>query len=284
MALSFAQTAEILSAKQQRYRRAKDTTKLVLEPCMSLVNELTALNLSFERYKQPWHLQELRSVLEVVQEDLRFQPMPAYWGLRKFADLGEVLTEEDAGKVVEDVQDLWKDVAVTVPALLKLKEGLVAGQTFLSFRYLRGFIAQGCFALTKAETKGKTPDLVKLTKNALEDAERFIGPVESTPSIVTDNEGALLTAITAKVTEIKEAGKRFDLGVKQIAGDAGPDATLVDIWGKYADALDTDSAKKAFFEAVRYLASEVRTREEGLYGMVLDLSKVLDEMKLIKDD
>jgi len=54
--------------------------------------------------------------------------------------------------------------------------------------------------------------------------------------------------------------------------------------GKYADGLDTDSAKKAFFEAVRYLASEVRTREEGLYGMVLDLSKVLDELKLIKDD
>ncbi len=49
-------------------------------------------------------------------------PMPAYWGLTKFADLGEVeLTEEDAEKVVEDVQELWKDVAVTVPAVLKLK-------------------------------------------------------------------------------------------------------------------------------------------------------------------
>ena len=50
-------------------------------------------------------------------------PMPAYWGLTKFADLGEVeLTEEDAEKMVEDVQDLWKDVAdVTVPAILKLK-------------------------------------------------------------------------------------------------------------------------------------------------------------------
>lgn len=31
---------------------------------MSIVNELTALNLSYERYKHPWHLQELRSVLE----------------------------------------------------------------------------------------------------------------------------------------------------------------------------------------------------------------------------
>ncbi len=121
VALSFAQTAEIPSAKQQRYRRAKDITKLVLEPGMSFINELVALTLSFERYRQPWHLQELRSVLEVVQEDIRFQPMPAYWGLRKFADLGEVLTEEDAEKVVEDVQDLWKDVAVTVSAVLKLK-------------------------------------------------------------------------------------------------------------------------------------------------------------------
>lgn len=149
---------------------------------------------------------------------------------------------------------------------------------------MRGFIAEGCFALTKAEGKGKTPNLVDLTKNTLQRTERVMGPVESTPSIVTDNEGALLAAITAKVTEIKEAGKRFGLGIKQSAGDAGPDATLVDIWAKYANALDTDSAKKAFFEAVRYLASEVRTREEGLYGMVMDLSKVLDEMKLIKED
>lgn len=63
---------------------------------------------------------------------------------------------------------------MTVPAVLKLKEGLIAGHNFLSFRYLRGFIAQGCFALTKAETKGKTPDLVKLTKNTLEHTERIM--------------------------------------------------------------------------------------------------------------
>lgn len=128
MAVSFAQTAEIPSEKQQRYKRAKDTTKLVLEPGMSLVNELATLSLSYDRYRQPWHLKELRSVLEEVQEDLRFQPLPTYWGIRKFADLGEVLTEEDAEKVVDDVQELWKDVTnVTVPAVLKLKEGLVAG-------------------------------------------------------------------------------------------------------------------------------------------------------------
>jgi len=97
---------------------------------------------------------------------------------------------------------------------------------------LRGFIAQGCFALTKAETKGKTPDLVQLTKNTLENTERIMGPVESTPSIVTDNEGALLAATAAKVMEIANAGKRFDLGLEQIAGDAGLHATLIDIWGK----------------------------------------------------
>lgn len=152
-----------------------------------------------------------------------------FWGLRKFADLEEVLTEEDAEKVVEDVQDLWKNVVVTVHAMLKLKEGLVAGETSLGFRYLRGFIAQGCFALSKAEGKGKTPDLVKLTKETIESTERVLGSVESTPSIVTDGEGALLAAIAAKITEIKEAGKRFGVGIKQIARDAGPDATLVDI-------------------------------------------------------
>jgi hypothetical protein len=54
--------------------------------------------------------------------------------------------------------------------------------------------------------------------------------------------------------------------------------------GKYAGLLYTDSAKVEFFESMRFLASEVKARGEGLYEMVLGLSKVLDEMKLIKDD
>ncbi len=122
MVVTSAQTVDIPSAKHQRHRRAKDTTKQVLEPGMFILNELVGFILVFEKYKQSWHVQELRRVLEEAQEDLRSMPMPAYWGLTKFADLGEVeLTEEDAEKVVEDVQELWKDVAVTVPAVLKLK-------------------------------------------------------------------------------------------------------------------------------------------------------------------
>jgi len=123
VAVTSAQTVDIPSAKHQRHRPAKDTTKQVLGPGMSILNELAGFILVFEKYKHPWHMQELRRVLEEAQEDLRSMPMPAYWGLTKFADLGEVeLTEEDAEKMVEDVQDLWKDVAdVTVPAILKLK-------------------------------------------------------------------------------------------------------------------------------------------------------------------
>lgn len=70
---------------------------------------------SAESYKQLWHLQELRSVLEEVQKDLRFQPLPTCWVLKNFADLGEVFTEEDGEKMVEDCRSLgrtWLTLAV----------------------------------------------------------------------------------------------------------------------------------------------------------------------------
>ncbi len=48
--------------------------------------------------------------------------------------------------------------------------------------------------------------------------------------------------------------------------------------------LYTDSAKMEFFESMRFLASEIKARGESLYEMVLNLSKVLDKLKLIKND
>lgn len=60
----YAFGADSPSAKQLRYRRAKDTTKLVLEPNIALVNEIAVLIRFYEKYRQPWHLQWLRSLLE----------------------------------------------------------------------------------------------------------------------------------------------------------------------------------------------------------------------------
>ncbi len=159
------QTVDILSAKQERSQRAYETTRLDFEPEQSIVNELVVLSLAFKRYREPWHLQGLRRLIE----NLRSRPLPIYSGLRELADVEQmVLTYKDAAKVVEDVQNLGKDVAdVTVSCILKLKEGFVKGQTFLELGYLRGFIAQGCFELAKAESEGKTPDLVALTKEIL---------------------------------------------------------------------------------------------------------------------
>lgn len=188
-------------------------------------------------------------------------------------------------KVVGKVRELWKDVADgTVPQTLKLKEYLVKGQVFLGFRYMRDFIAEGCHALSKSESRNQAPDLVTLTKGTFEKTQLLMGLLESTLLIPTDKEDVALAAIATKVTEIKDVGRRFGDRLEQTAGDAGPGATLVDIRGEYAEALDTDFVKKAFSEAVRYLALNVRTREEDIYRMVLDSLNLLDEMKLIKDD
>jgi hypothetical protein len=62
------------------------------------------------------------------------------------------------------------------------------------------------------------------------------------------------------------------------------DGTLHDVWEKYADALDTDAAKKAWFEAARYLTAAMKHKQRGLADMIEDLIEVLDEMRLDSDD
>ena len=128
-----------------------------------------------------------------------------------------------------DVRELWPKVTeVTASAILKLKQGLVLGETFLGYRFLRGFIAAGCQALLKAE--GGDINLVSLTRETLRTTERILGPLKSsTSAILTDNEGALLATIATKVNEIKTAEQKFNTTLEQLCDDAADDETLVDI-------------------------------------------------------
>jgi hypothetical protein len=56
--------------------------------------------------------------------------------------------------------------------------------------------------------------------------------------------------------------------------------TLQDVWEKYANALDTDAAKLAWFEAARYLTAAQKHKQRGLGEMVEDMVEVLEKMKL----
>ena len=58
----------------------------------------------------------------------------------------------------------------------------------------------------------------------------MIGPLESTSSVVTDSKGAFLRAIRDKLQEVVSTGKGHEMAMRQFIGDAGMEATLIEIW------------------------------------------------------
>jgi hypothetical protein len=100
------------------------------------------------------------------------------------------------------------------------------------------------------------------------------------PILAADDESLLLLSITTALKNILKAARTFDKGLKDNSGDQTSIGTLHDIWEKYADALDTDSAKLAWFEAARYLTAAQKHKQRGLGEMVEDVVEVLEQMKL----
>ena len=58
------------SAKQERFKRVRDTSKVILEPNISFSNEILCLTMSFKTSRDPWFLKELQNMLTQMDEDL----------------------------------------------------------------------------------------------------------------------------------------------------------------------------------------------------------------------
>ena len=72
--------------RQELFNRARDTTKLVLEPNQSFGNELLSLaEASYGGYED-WYLSSLGGDIRMAIEDTRFMPLPEYSDLRMLAD------------------------------------------------------------------------------------------------------------------------------------------------------------------------------------------------------
>jgi len=82
--------------------------------------------------------------------------------------------------------------------------------------------------------------------------------------------------------QMVEAARTFDKELKASTGDQTMAGTLQDVWEKYANALDTDAAKKSWMEAARYMISAFRHKQRGLADMIEDLVELLEEAKLGK--
>jgi hypothetical protein len=68
----------------------------------------------------------------------------------------------------------------------------------------------------------------------------------------------------------------MDKELKALCGDVSLEGSLYDMWAHFADAVDVDTAKQAFFSVVRYFITEERHKNRGLTEMIGDLVVVLE--------
>lgn len=81
-----------------------------------------------------------------------------------------------------------------------------------------------------------------------------------------------------------QGARAFDKNLKDNSGDQTMIGTLHNVWEKFANSLDTDGAKIAWFEAARYLTAAQKHKQRGLAEMIEDMVEVLDRMKLKAPD
>ena len=198
-----------------------------------------------------------------------------------------------------EVGDEWHEIGgayFTEDTVLLLKQGLNdVDAVEVEYRLLRGFLAQGTFAIDEAisELISGHPDLslqeiaVRPLEDTLNKLKRIVETTyrcvkritprpKSMPPISTTSQAALISTIVKKLHEMVEAGKVMDGALKNLCGDVSLQGSPYDMWAHYADALDIDSAKQAFFSVVRFFVMEERSKNRGLGDMIADLVDVLD--------
>lgn len=99
-ALGLAANKKAMSAKQLRFRAARDTTKVILEPNQSFRNEVLLLTRGFARTKDPWFLDELVRVLKDADDDNNFAPPPSNIAMHNYVIKSSSEFKEEDAKVM----------------------------------------------------------------------------------------------------------------------------------------------------------------------------------------
>jgi hypothetical protein len=110
-----------LSSKQLQYRKAKDRARVLLPSTQSFLNEDLLLVSCFEKQRDTWLLEELKTVLSEADEDLRYKPLPKNISLRKFAEKEEKFNDDDTVLLQEELAEIWPEIDSTKESILLLK-------------------------------------------------------------------------------------------------------------------------------------------------------------------
>jgi hypothetical protein len=298
-----------VSKKQAKYLKARNTTKVILEPIVSLRNEICCLVESFAASGQMWHLEELEYILEKADEDLKHAPPVANTNMHLFLsedeDDDEAFGDEEAEGMLKELEEYWSDLeGVTARRLILLRKQIVENKVEIEYKLLRPFITEACHLIqeiqdgrrlfsypgeTELDAKkrgGVDPDISGLLEarfivtKALGTVQRVLGSSKSGHPIPPEEGTHLLTAVLNRLRDIRLASDKFDEASKDSCGDQTNAGTLHDIWERYKNALDTDSAKLSWFEGFRYEISQLKYKHRGVSHLLEEVVEALEEMKI----
>lgn len=103
-------TSTPLSEKQHHFKKAKDTTRVLRQPQCSFINKLVLLISSFERRPDKRFLQELKTVLSTVDEDIKYAPIPGHTLARQFVDKSEDFQLHDTTQILAEISEQWPKI------------------------------------------------------------------------------------------------------------------------------------------------------------------------------
>ena len=275
------------STKRARISKARDYTKLQLGPTASLRNEIATLISCYEVSDRIEFIHELKSVLIHIDDDLKYMPIDNRY-MHRFVDAAdesseqeELFTFDDATKMIEEMKKSWPDVHATAEEIHLIQRGMTVGRVVIEYRTMREFILECLHHLRKQEIE---EDDVRSAAVIAEEAIATIRRLQACvipPLVVSDNKyQRLLRALRNKLAEMVNTNEEFVNMLKDAAGDAALGVNYQDIWGTYADSLDTDTARKAFDEIVRLLVVAFRQAEYTMAKKVQEIVKHLDDANI----
>lgn len=290
-----------------RIKRMEDLGCLNSSTEESLISTLETLYAaaSHDESTHSFVFKEMKDALERACPDLASQPeLPDHSALRDFCeppnhdseDCG--WTTEKAEEVAKSVQQMWPHIEhVNAASILELKKTLDehvnarAGQERLGYYYIDGFIADGCYLLATSLENWKEYSATQkqfIIGGIIDRVIRIKGPVPAeSPAVIWPQEQRTLLA--SMLTALKRALKNYDRHVKKLRDSYG-DATLgnlgpLDGWQTFSKQPDTDSARLAFLQNVKWSLAFLRDRTDALlYGPVSKIVELLEKVDLTSDE
>lgn len=189
------------SAKQEHFKRARDTTKVVVEPNQSFVNEVVFLMKAFAKSQDLWLLKELQQMLAEADDNINCWPAASNASMPKFVTTGQEFNAADAQILIDEFVDQWLEVKeLIIVRIIPLKKELEEACMELEYRLVRAFVAEEVQQLKEVEDADI--DLAMLVKGLINTTRCILGQMpQSMASILADQEGALLVALRNKLRD-----------------------------------------------------------------------------------